>query len=714
MTSQRKRFSTILGQGIFICANLLFFLTPFIFTWMNQELFEFSKMLFVYLLTTLLLGLWGARMVVEQRFIYRHHWLHYLLLAFLLSQLVATVFSLHPRTSWFGYYSRFNGGLLSTLSYMAIYLTLVSNLGKKQFAIIAGSLILAATLVSAYAIPEKFDHSPSCLLLTQQFDTNCWSDNNNPRYRVFATFGQPNWLAAFLVGVLPLVLHRLLLSKKLRTQLLYLTVSGVIFWAILLTGSRSALLALLVTTPLWVGVLWRRRTSRHWPRIQQPLHKLLLVGLVFGLLTLNFATELTGQLADIIGKRWPLDRMSTEQLAADPNVLPPTEGGTPSDEIRQVVWQGALRVWQRYPLFGSGVETFAYSYYLDRPVAHNLLSEWDFLYNKAHNELLNILATTGLFGLITYLGIFAGASVVVWRIWRHKQAASLAVTIWISLSALFVTNFFGFSTVTVQLLLFLLLAWLVSLDQEKIPSPKLSEQPLSGGDYLALAAIISAVLISSHQLKNIWQADYLFTRGQALFSQNPSQNGLRLMEAAAAKAPDEALFIDELSQAYAQLALQAAAQQQAEETARLAQQALSLNQRALSLNPAHLNFHKSRARLFIRLGQIDSRLYQEAAKALRTAIQLAPSDAKLYYNLGLIEEVLGDIPSAIKQLQTAIDLKSNYLQARNELARLYLQQNELELAKAQFEYSLRYIAPDDEPIARALEVIEASLSAQQR
>jgi len=78
-------------------------------------------------------------------------------------------------------------------------------------------------------------------------------------------------------------------------------------------------------------------------------------------------------------------------------------GGSDSMDIRKVVWQGAIELGQRYPLFGPGVETFAYTYYWVRPAAHNLLSEWDFLYNKAHNEYLNFLATTGFFGLFSYL-----------------------------------------------------------------------------------------------------------------------------------------------------------------------------------------------------------------------------------------------------------------------------------------------------------------------
>ncbi len=38
-------------------------------------------------------------------------------------------------------------------------------------------------------------------------------------------------------------------------------------------------------------------------------------------------------------------------------------GGTESGEIRKIVWKGALEVFRNNSVFGTGVETFAYSYY---------------------------------------------------------------------------------------------------------------------------------------------------------------------------------------------------------------------------------------------------------------------------------------------------------------------------------------------------------------
>ena len=147
------------------------------------------------------------------------------------------------------------------------------------------------------------------------------------------------------------------------------------------------------------------------------------------------------------------------------NLPAPGPGITESEAIRKPVWEGAVKIWQRYPVFGSGVETFAYSFYLDRPASKNLDSEWDFLYNKAHNEYLNLLATTGTVGIIAYLIVIASVAKQS-TFTRRKIASSSAPRNDTLLTALFaawvsilVTNFFGFSVVIMGLYFFLIPAF---------------------------------------------------------------------------------------------------------------------------------------------------------------------------------------------------------------------------------------------------------------
>ncbi len=705
MQVNRQKIADLLQKLIFINFNLLFFLTPFIFTWANQELFEFSKMLFVYGMTALLVGLWLIRMVVERKFLFKRSGLDYFLLAFLISQIISTVFSIHTRTSWFGYYTRFNGGLLSTITYILIFYAFIANIQKTQLKAIYSSLLLSTLLISLYAIPEHFSHSPSCWLITQKFDTDCWSETNNPRYRVFATFGQPNWLAAFLISVIPFNLSQLLKSKKLTSRLYLLLILLASLATLLFTKSRSGLVGLAIGLIFYAMIKiiidQKQRLLSFW--------KLSGVGAIMLILVLFLGTPFTPKLGDFLKQGTTIAETATQEVS---------EGGTPSEEIRKIVWQGAIKVWQRYPIFGSGVETFAYSYYLDRPIAHNLVSEWDFLYNKAHNELLNFLANSGLAGLLSYLSLFSASFYLGIKNLSKQKNRDEILAILAGILAMFISNFFGFSTVTTNLILFGFFAILfLHLDLNNKPKivPIINNDRsiyLTKKDYFLCSIVIALTCIAINKVRLIWQADYLFTKGQNAFESGNQQSGLMMIQKAIIKSPQEALFYDSLAEDYAALSILFAKNQQSTNSALLAQKAIESNQYALQLNPVHLNFYKSQARIYIRLGQLDSRLYSYAEQALRKAISLAPTDAKLYYNLALVLETTDQNDEALSNMEYAAFIKENYLQARNELARMYFTRGDLQKAKEQYIYSLRNIAPNDELIQEKLKIVEASISAK--
>ncbi|MBI2022770.1 hypothetical protein HYS97_02895, partial [Candidatus Daviesbacteria bacterium] len=173
---------------------LLFFLTPLIFTPLNNELFEYNKMMFVYLLTSIITITWLIKMIQEKTLLIKRTPLDIPLMLFLASQILSTIFSIDTHTSIWGYYSRSNGGLLSIISYILLYYAFVSNFDKEQVIRFIKATLFGGLLVALYAIPEHFGVSPSCVILTQQLRADCWVQD--VQSRVFATLGQPNWLAA--------------------------------------------------------------------------------------------------------------------------------------------------------------------------------------------------------------------------------------------------------------------------------------------------------------------------------------------------------------------------------------------------------------------------------------------------------------------------------------------------------------------------------------
>src|SRR5258708_1482867 len=99
----------------------LFLLVPLVFAGNTSELFEFNKMWLTFGLTTIIMLAWLSKMVLEKKVTVQRTLLDIPLGLFLLSQIISTIFSLDQQVSWWGYYSRFNGGLLSTICYVLLY-----------------------------------------------------------------------------------------------------------------------------------------------------------------------------------------------------------------------------------------------------------------------------------------------------------------------------------------------------------------------------------------------------------------------------------------------------------------------------------------------------------------------------------------------------------------------------------------------------------------
>lgn len=725
---------------IFWLLNLLMLVGPFVFVWVNEELFEFNKMLLVYIVTGLTTSLGLIRCLIQEKNLFTKQFLTWPWLMFLASQILATIFSLHPRTSFFGYYTRFHGGLLSTICYWLLFLVASHHLSITQIKKLFQTGLLAVCLVSVLAIGEHFGHSFSCLIIRGQFDTECWvQDVQN---RVFATFGQPNWLAAYLITLWPLFLSWLLTADP-KSRPNWRTISCglglfLAYLAILFTKSKSGWLGwLLGWLIFWAG----------WGKIQLEKSSLFFRGKKFELkfktysswvaisswlaiiiLTATVGTPISQPLTKILSLTQPSISSSPDPAPTDqqlPSAPPVTYEGTDSGTIRQIVWKGAIAIWRRYPIFGSGVETFAYSYDLDRPPAHNLVSEWDFLYNKAHNEFLNLLATTGLVGLISYLiwqgTIFWLAGRIYWSSSAPTEHRLTALSLAAGLLSLHLSNFFGFSTVMVSVLMSLIAAYL-SLLSTKIKQPAADNNQLEAKlinwpvfTFNKLLGLILLVIINSQLISLViktWRADYLFASGKAYLQANQFQIGLTKIETAVKLSPNEPTFRDELAESYALVASELTEINQATPAAEYANLAIAQSDRTLRLNPYAVNYYKTRARIFSYLATLNPEHLNTARDTLQAGQILAPQDAKIDYQLGLIALSQNQPATAIADFNQAITKKSNYLAARQQLAQIYEQQANWPAALEQYQYIITKLVPSDQQAAEKIKILQASIAAQ--
>lgn len=707
----------------------LFFLVPLILWPYTSEVFEFNKIVLTYVITILVICVWAIRCVIEKKFIFLRTKLDIPLLIFLASQFISSIISIDPVTSWFGYYSRFNGGFLSTLSYSILYWAFVSNLSNLNALRSIKWLLTSSTIVCSYAVAQHFG-----------IDKNIWVQD--VQSRVFSTLGQPNWLAAWVVALMPIVWGNTLnlkvknqqpkLQFKIHNWGLYL-LNFLLFTTLLFTKSRSGLVGFLVaSTVFWTLALLKSRAIF--------LKEFVIYHLSFVILALAIGTQFTPSLTTLLNKtqeNLPTEALSESERSKEGPAL--ETGGTESGTIRKIVWKGAYEIWKHYPITGSGVETFAFSYYKFRPAEHNLVSEWDYIYNKAHNEFLNIAANSGSIGLAAYMFLI-GNSVYIfiqklkfpnfsfqlpiklkitnsktenskppgdWKLETNNRSAdrgNLTLGLLAGYSSLLVTNFFGFSVVPTQLLFFLFPAVAVALTngEPKAKSEKLKLKPTQ------IFFLLTLLLFTFYLLLLIccyWLSDFYYAKAINLGGINSPNQAEHYFQKAIKISPYQSIYFNQLAITYSKLAVSHFDDKDAIKSNEYAQKAIEASQKAIELSKANINYKRTLFGIFVNLSILDKQYVANAGETLIEAIDYAPTDPKLHYNLALVYAQTNNLPYALSTLAKTIELKSNYKEARLAYAVLLKQNGNPKEAKLQLEYILKYIDPNDALSKQTLEAI---------
>lgn len=588
---------------------LLFFATPLLLYPKTSEVFEFNKLVSVYTLTIVVLALWAAESLIGGKLIFRRTALDLPLAIFLLSQTISTVFSIDRYTSVFGYYGRFHGGLLSMFVFAILYWGFVALIDHRKTAKFMWATLISGVCVAIYGVAQHFG-----------IDATVWTQD--VQSRVFSTLGQPNWLAAWLVALIPLVWAKDLHAKDGGPRWLASTVYAIFFLTLLYTQSRSGLLGFIAA----FAVFWGYQSVKLGRRINRQA----VVALIIPVL-LWFAVG--------------VPRLSSQHLVND------STDPASTIETRKLVWAGAIKTWQTHPLVGTGPETFAYTYPGVRPAAHNLLTEWDYVYNKAHNEYLNFLANTGLIGLLGYLYLLGATGVLLFRTNKAYLASYVSIL---------VTNFFGFSVTPISVLLFLLPA-LAVVESAKGYTGKSTAAKAHPKHYLGLTVIGLASFALLLATCTYYRADLAYAKGKRLYVSGKYSDAVASFTKATHLTPGNPLFHADLANALASLSVDT-------KDPGIAQASLAALAQANTLaTTTNIELTRDTANIYIKLGELDPEYYAGAEDELLAAIALAPTDPRLWYNLALVYLQLGDTKQAVDTLVRAVKLKPNYSVAVNAL-----------------------------------------------
>jgi len=651
------KVSKLLDSVIWVCFLALAILTPLIFFSGNIEIFEVPKMHFVYFTATVVLFATLIKSVIHGKFLIPKNLPFFVFLIFLLIQIISTFFSIDKFTSISGYPSRLNGGLLSQFAYLAIFYAGLINLNFEKTKKLLIAAVLSSLFVSLWGIAGHFGRDPSCLVLADTLTSDCWQEEFNPKLRIFSTLGQPNWLASYLVLILPFAIAFATIFEKKVLKNFFAALSVTLFIALVMTTSRAGILGIflgIATLAVFAG--------RESIRDNFKVARIILLGFLAAILI--FGGFLFSRIGEIISG----DRISnigdqTSQQTETQVTQQPK--GTESSEIRLIVWQGAIAAFKKRPVLGFGPETFAYLYYLYRPLSHNQTTEWNFFYNKAHNEFLNYLATVGSVGTFFYVAFLASVIFVLF-VQRGKVEPEKKLLIAAGLGSIVgyqTTIFFGFSTVAAQTIMFLAICAILCLANQSYFEIRIKEKlrmRFAQGTFLLGLVVLSFPL-------RLYFADLSWAKAKALESQNTAKS-LSAYQTAKNLSPIYNPFI-ESDFAYRQ-AVYANILEDKSQGDKYVKDADKKAQKIDKSSQYNLIVKRRIANTYLLLAKVDPVFEQKALEFGQDLVKLAPTDPQSYLTLAKIQVGIGQKEKGQETLSLALLLKPDYLEAQELFSQL--------------------------------------------
>jgi len=427
---------------------------------------------------------------------------------FLLGIGVTLSFSVDPSQSFFGSFARQQGW--SSLLFFGLWLVLlVFNLltvknnfsfaGRAGTALPAHADVLNSRIrrLIKTAVLSGLAVSAYGLLQILGIDFLAWNEPAISTNRIFSTLGQPNFLASYLLLVIPLSIYLAYSSRSFLKRFFYILIGLSQILALFFTGSRGGLLAALIIVGLLL-VYWL--FSSGW----QLRTKIILA--VLG------AVVMVGGISSLV---W----IGPERFR---EVFDYRDG---SSAARVSFYQAAAAAILEKPWFGTGLENsgevFIRYYEPDWGVCNKVGASTD----RAHNLILDILLTSGFWGLAVY---------TLWYYWFFKLAGQtirrlsaapgrpLAIALTAGSAAYLLSLFFNFSLVAGEVYWWSYLALIIVLNYSSSqPSSAAQSLPDRGNRHwlirvicqaLAFVLILGAVLVAIRHNFQALEADYYFNK----------------------------------------------------------------------------------------------------------------------------------------------------------------------------------------------------------
>jgi len=550
--------------------------------------------------------------------------------------LIATVTSTAYFSSLYGTYGRFIG-IFTVLNLLLLTFITANLLNKKNIITALLTSIGTASLLAVYGLVQYLNYFQ---------ETFNWSAD--PAERVFGTMGHPNHFGAYLginlvlgIGLFSQIKNRIIKSVLVLGLILQATV-------LILTASRAAIVSTVIGVAvvlLFIAIKNRKVIKLHLSRY---------------ILGLFIMTVLAGTAATIYNEEiteFPLIKRTSDAVQ---NIQ---QGNIPD---RLSWWLSGMSMMYDKPISGHGLSTFhdVYSKYR-RTDFHTLEQdgmEYHITPETAHNEFINIGATQGIMGLITFLLllIFAYFSLAK-KYFKDKTNDKSALAVLGAITVFVVDVYFGFGVLATYFFLYFLLGVTIALTNKETKKSVRNIDLCKCRKYPIALVFIFVGILGLFGTSRFGLSEYYFK--EAIRAQFAGQRNVAIesFERAIFNRPGERAFIE----TYAAYALQSARSEQAIKQ-ELLQISVDRYKESLILNDHHPSTYFNLGTAYLDLYSVTgSEEYLWAGEEnIATSVEKAVNNPLYPYFAGVTLMAL-DTPEhlqlALEYFEKANEIKPHYL-----------------------------------------------------
>lgn len=439
---------------------------PIFFVTLTSDPYEFNKTYLLFFLACLALIIWLAKMVFFDRELrFRRTVLDLPIFAFLGVAVLSALFSVDHPSSIFGYFGRFGDGLIGLIPLIILYYLVINGeitIKGVLRSFLASSFVVV--LMSYFAIFGVWQGINDGLVkLPQQMLDSSF----NP---VSAVSGG---LAMFLSVVLSLTVGLFLSEEKklwrgIPLIVLFLAVLGLL---IMIDYDPSWFVILATFLFFCLFGLWKRVFQENVNRLMVPIF-LIIISTLFLVPSISFRNIQYSSEATLTNRILSIQPERTLDASANLSIT-----------------QGALTENVKSIFLGSGIGTFNYSFNKFKPIEFNQENIWNVDFIRSSSNILEVLITMGILGLISYSLLIGFAFLIFWFLFKNKGEFSFVLPLILTFTALVFGQLVYYQSMISAFLFWLFLALLM------VAQGSFKEKVVSFRNFQELALVFNIILV---------------------------------------------------------------------------------------------------------------------------------------------------------------------------------------------------------------------------